>query len=188
MNGRLSTVPQRQRRRTEGCRISRYRRSSNAPGSIGRSTVWTGQNQLASIADSFAGTASFQYGPDGELIQQSQTPAGGSTASKQYLSENTEVICGPGGTITRNYIAAPTGVIGLVVQSSSQSDQVQYLHQDNQGSIVAVSDSGGNVIQRYVYPYAGGLSVTYTAAGTRGTLTDRGYTGHRQLDAFGLVI
>lgn len=76
------------------------------------------------------------------------------------------------------------------------SSRNYYLHRDNQGSIVAISDSNGNNIeQRYFDAWGNlkgakvkGVDQTINALGwTPALLLDRGYTGHEHLYTVGLI-
>lgn len=149
-----------------------------------RNYNWTQQHQLKAVSDTSAGSASFQYGTDGELVQR-QTVQGGSSTTVQYLGDGLADSLSNG--TWRNYILAPTGPVAMVVQTGSGPGTVQYLQKDNQGSIIAVTDASGSVIQKYVYDTVGRRTITYTASGYSGILTDRGYTGHIQIDSLNLV-
>ena len=76
--------------------------------------------------------------------------------------------------------------------------KVEYWHRDHLGSLAATTDHTGSVTQRYAYdPFgkrrytngrydaSGNVVVDWSARFNNGT--DRGYTGHEQLDDIGLV-
>jgi RHS repeat-associated protein len=67
-----------------------------------------------------------------------------------------------------------------------------YLHRDYQGSIMAISDSGGKVVERRHYDAWGNVVKLTDAAGqsiiqNSKLLIDRGYTGHEHLFSVGLI-
>ena len=69
-----------------------------------------------------------------------------------------------------------------------------YGYTDNQGSLIALTDESGNPVEKYAYdPWGARRNPTnWTLAATPpsggwGAITNRGYTGHEYLDAFGLI-
>jgi len=83
------------------------------------------------------------------------------------------------------------GDYAMYVRNNSK-DTMYYLHTDNQGSILAVTDQQGRPIQRNSYDAYGrkrnpnqwnDYNTTYIGR----IVTTRGYTGHEHLDEFGLI-
>ena len=65
-----------------------------------------------------------------------------------------------------------------------------YGYSDFQGSLIALTDASGNVVEKYAYdPWGARRNVDdWTLKDTRTKwITNRGYTGHEQLDAFGII-
>ncbi|WP_409417859.1 RHS repeat-associated core domain-containing protein [Flavobacterium sp. PS2] len=65
-----------------------------------------------------------------------------------------------------------------------------YLHRDYQGSIMAISDANGTVIEKRLYDAWGKISKVQDGAGNNLpglTVLDRGYTGHEHLQSVGLI-
>jgi RHS repeat-associated protein len=160
-------------------------------GSDYRNYTWTADNALSNVKDvTSRNQVAFEYGADGELV--SQTASWGAFYNQSqttiYLGDGLEE-AGSGnlGTTTNDYILAPTGPVAMVVHSPSQADAVQYLAKDNLGSVVAVTDDKGSVIQSYAYDVVGKRTVTSTASNYSGILTDLGYTGHIQIDSINLI-
>ncbi|MDE0838359.1 MAG: RHS repeat-associated core domain-containing protein, partial [Kiritimatiellae bacterium] len=153
-----------------------------------RTFNWSGENQLSQINDSYLGQVDFEYGAGGGLVSQISTPAGAPSTTTQYIGDGlAEYSTAGSGSGWNDYIAAPSGTLAMVVQSSSQADVAEYLQKDNQGSVLAVTDGTGNLVQQYAYDPYGRRSVTYTAANYGGIQTDLGFTGHRQIDFLNLV-
>lgn len=122
----------------------------------------------------------------------------------------------PSGTISnRHYLSAGGASIGVLVSTgalptltSTQTApttltaitlvKVEYWHKDHLGSLAATTDHTGAVTQRYAYDPFGKRRYTngnYDAFGnlvidwspTLNAGTDRGFTGHEQLDDIGLL-
>jgi RHS repeat-associated protein len=72
--------------------------------------------------------------------------------------------------------------------------QTRYLHKDHLGSVVALTDPTGAVLERYSYdPWGKRRDATSWAASAPGTFaidpayTDRGFTGHEHVEHVGLI-
>lgn len=87
------------------------------------------------------------------------------------------------------YIYAGNGLTAIMEHSGGQ-DNLYYTHCDYQGNLLAVTDVGGTVKERYAYD-AWGLRrnpANWTKTDTRiSFLFSRGYTLHEHLDDFGLI-
>jgi RHS repeat-associated protein len=85
---------------------------------------------------------------------------------------------------------APTTNTGQP-SGNNQASSLRYFHHDHLGSIAAVSDEAGTVIERMAYDpwgkrrYPNGLPGSYDAI--NGLTTDRGYTMHEHLDEMEVV-
>ena len=95
----------------------------------------------------------------------------------------------------RHYITVGGMVVGEIVTTaaSPSSGTTRYFHYDHLGSVVAVSDDGGNVIERRSFDAWGRPRATTGAPGT-GELpngldeaTDRGFTLSEHLEGLGLI-
>ncbi len=117
-----------------------------------------------------------------EVFQSTDYLSGGSDISVERVS-------GINGTVNRYYL----NVAGQAVAVDGLEDETRrYLHHDQLGSVVALSDSPGSILERY----------SYDVWGARRTLDDldptfnltlnsfeqsRGFTGHEMLDSVGLI-
>ena len=82
-----------------------------------------------------------------------------------------------------DYIVTPAGLTAMRVYNDAESlEHIYYIHEDNLGSIQAVTDESRNVVSRYYYTPWGGRELL---AGRN--ITDRGYTFHEHLEPFGLI-
>jgi RHS repeat-associated protein len=77
------------------------------------------------------------------------------------------------------------------VPGSTQTASLRYFHHDQLGSVAAVTDEAGTVIERMAYdPWGkrrGADGVADTTDSLVGRTTDRGFTEHEHLDEMGLV-
>ncbi len=119
----------------------------------GRTYVYDAENVLRSANDNGgAALGAYAYYADG--ARKSKT-AGGAT-SEFYYTGDQEIAEYAGATLTRRYVRLPGSVDEpfLMVDYSSGSGVESWVHQNRLGSVVAVSDSAGNVVEKYQYsPY-----------------------------------
>ncbi|MDY0989668.1 RHS repeat-associated core domain-containing protein [Flavobacterium sp. CFBP9031] len=78
----------------------------------------------------------------------------------------------------------------IVLKSNGTAQNYLYLHRDYQGSIVAISDQNGTVVEKRLFDAWGSIlkvqdGVGNTLAGL--TVLDRGYTGHEHLQSVGII-
>ncbi|MDN5291870.1 MAG: hypothetical protein PWQ06_2109 [Anaerophaga sp.] len=89
-----------------------------------------------------------------------------------------------------HYISAGDGLAAIYVQSGNMDD-LYYAYTDHLGSLVAIADEDGNVVERFAYdpwgyrrnPDDWTQRITTPVSG----ITGRGYTMHEHLDAFGYI-
>ncbi|OXB25366.1 hypothetical protein B0A80_00380 [Flavobacterium tructae] len=78
----------------------------------------------------------------------------------------------------------------LVVKSDGTAQNYLYLHRDYQGTILAVTDNSGSIVEKRLFDAWGAVLKVQNGAGTDlGLLTvlDRGYTGHEHLQSIGII-
>lgn len=78
----------------------------------------------------------------------------------------------------------------IYIDNSNYSDSLYYVYTDNQGSVLALTDDDGTVKSRFAYdPWGKRRNPTnWTEADNlTGLISNRGYTGHEHLDAFGII-
>lgn len=88
------------------------------------------------------------------------------------------------------YIGGDGYTAPVVLKSDGITQEYLYLHRDHQGSIVAVSNQAGNVVEKRLFdPWGNVLKVQDGAGNILPGLTvlDRGYTGHEHLQTVGLI-
>ncbi len=124
--------------------------------------------------------------------------------------------CNDASASKRHYLTAGGQSIGVLVSTgalptlitnqtaptvlgSITVNKLEYWHKDHLGSLIATTDHAGNVTERYSYDPFGkrrNPSGTYDAFGTlvmdwttnTNKGTDRGFTGHEQLDECSLLV
>jgi len=102
-----------------------------------------------------------------------------------YLGDYEEEIDAAGNIRKIHYLSG-----GAVYIQNSNSDSLLYGYSDYQGSLTALTDADGNVLERYAYdPWGQRRNPTnWTQADTRTSWRlNRGYTGHEHLDAFSII-
>jgi len=148
-----------------------YDANGNLTGGGGRSIVWNANNQATQITAG-ANISTMTYDGLGQRVKKT-TPATNST-SLYPTGDDYEVT---NGGITK-YISAP----GLGVVAKKVNGNPFWLHTDRLGSIQAVTDGAGNVVQRRTYrPYGDKI------ADTTGHAESRGYIDQRQDPENGLT-
>ncbi|MFC7205945.1 RHS repeat-associated core domain-containing protein [Comamonas endophytica] len=162
-------------------------------------------NPTATTADR---TLSFVYGPEHQRVRQdvqlsANAPShlqAGTTwyyngADSQGLAYEKEVRAN-GTTEHKHYVDAGGITFALYVKREGHPDgksatSIAYFHHDHLGSIAAVSNEAGAVVERMAYDPWGkrrlpnGTSDTLDAL--YGASTERGYTLHEHLDEMGLI-
>ena len=139
-----------------------------------------------------ATTLTFLYGPEYQRIKKSrpgkdvyyldQTDDMGMRLEKEVA-----------GTLTtyKHYLSAGGNIFGLYSQPSTGAAQTRYFHRDNLGSITAVTNETGGLVERLAYDawgkrrqINGQPDSTNSVVGQNTAL---GYTGHEHLDEVGLI-
>lgn len=87
------------------------------------------------------------------------------------------------------YIGGDAYSAPLVLKSDGTTQNYLYLQRDYQGSIIAITDASGYVLEKRLFDAWGNVLVQDGAGNTLNGLTilDRGYTGHEHLQTVGLI-
>jgi RHS repeat-associated protein len=170
-----------------GTQTYTYDLNGNMSAGGGRSLIWTSFNQVLSVSDQSGHFSTFSFGAGHERVK--QVANNGTTL---YVGGIWEKFTNGGGTTEKNYIMAPTGRVAVATFGTGVPVQgtLSYFHTDGLGSITAVTDATGNVVQRFAFDAWGkrinpATGATITSS-TNGNFT-RGYTDHEQLDDLGLI-
>jgi RHS repeat-associated protein len=169
-----------------------YDANGNMLTGRGRTVTWTSFDMVAEIVQ---GTNSVAFTYDSEHARLKQASSDGAT--KYYLNDPTsgamaEKIVGASLSVTWNdYVMLGSEMVALKV--SGATSQTRYFHKDHLGSIVALTDETGAVVERSSFDAWGQRRTPlgeddplYPGQSITSQIT-RGYTGHEQLDAVGLV-
>lgn len=129
------------------------------------------------------------YGQDNQRIK-SQLTNNGVPVNTKYYAGLYEVEKDANGN-TKEYLYIPTGDgISIVVVKSPSGTQLYYIHKDYLGSIVALTNSNGAIVEQMNYDPWGRFRNVSTWTNTNvvlPTILTRGYTGHEHLNQFNLI-
>src|SRR5690606_34573914 len=154
-----------------------YDLNGNMTSRNGATIGWTSYNLPDHITHTNGDYADFTYGPDrSRWIQEAEE--GTWEYTRHYAGSGFEVLTwGTSSRIDTHYIFADGRAVAQFTTSNVESDLLQYLHRDHQGSVVATTDSQGSLVAEYEYDAFGKRTVL---AGS-GEDSLRGYTGHEHL-------
>lgn len=194
-----------------GTRSYTYDAAGNLVGASGSrytSLTYTSFNLPRTLSGSTA-NYDWGYGPDHERVRETRTAAGNSRVTWYFhpdkangLAFEQEVLNGAT-PVNRHYVSAMGRTVmvfetsGAIGSPSAQTQtSAQYWHVDQLGSVSAIANATGQLVQRYSYDPFGkrrNLNGAYDGSGTiihdqvGGQSTDRGFTGHEHLDDVGIV-
>jgi RHS repeat-associated protein len=131
-------------------------------------------------------TLSFDYGYDKQRRHTKLKDVSGNTVYERTYLTNYEIETSNGITQKIHYISSPSGLVAMYIDDG-QNPQMYYILKDHLGSITALVDENGTVVQEYSYSPYGERSLTTDATGTGKFLIYRGYTNHEHLDEFALI-
>lgn len=189
-----------------------YDANGNMTSGDGRSLVWGSFDKPVRIVAG-ATTSDFRYGPEREPLQRDDTTAAGTT-STVFIDGVFESVSRPGGVLEERHYVGDAVLVSITGRSASAAGSVRtrYLHKDHLGSLSAITDESGQEIESFSFDPWGkrraptlasliakiGSPWTSLSAFQRANLpiaaslltstnTSRGFTGHEQLDALGLI-
>ena len=178
-NGNLSTETQ-------------YDAANNIITSKGRAEYYTSFNMPTSMGSPGLSQA-FYYGPEHQRIKQISSSQG----TTYYLNPGNngdllyEKDIKPDNSIEqRSYITA-NGQVVAMVKLTGTIWSTRYLHRDHLGSLTAVTDEAGVVVERLSYEPFGKRRFATGSDDTNNAIlplnTDRGFTNHEHLDELTLI-
>jgi RHS repeat-associated protein len=124
------------------------------------------------------------YGVDDQRRKAEFKENGVTKQTRYYVGDYEEEIDALGNIRKIHYLS------GAIMVQENGTDKLYYTYSDNQGSLLALTDAGGTVVERYAYdPWGARRNPdNWTLKDTRTKwITNRGYTGHEHLDAFGII-
>jgi RHS repeat-associated protein len=158
----------------------------------GRAATWTTFNMVKTLGKG-GNTATFTYGAEQQRTMQTWPNAAAPGSTTVYLFDpHYEKVTT--GTLVEHkyYISAGGRLLALFTKRNNSTEDLKYFHTDHIGSTSAVTNESGAVLERLAYDPWGdrrGASSTSPADVNNTiipTTTNRGYTGHEQLDAGGM--
>ncbi|WP_027672240.1 toxin TcdB middle/N-terminal domain-containing protein [Rheinheimera baltica] len=128
----------------------------------------------------------FAYGPDRQLYRRTDL-RGGKTTDTIYIDGLYERMTKSSGESEHKFYV---GNAVITKRSNSAHSDILYLHKDNQGSTISITDKAGKVVQQFIYdPWGKQYSVssnslfsTYSNPGD-----SKGYTGHNMINDFDVI-
>ncbi len=88
------------------------------------------------------------------------------------------------------YIGGDAYSAPVVFKVNNTTEQYLYLHRDYQGTILAITNQAGNIVEKRLFDAWGSIIKVQDGSGTiltKLTLLDRGYTGHEHLQGVVLI-
>ncbi len=170
-----------------------YDANGNMTSGDGRTITYTAFDKPAAI---HRGTTSvrFVYGPDRVRFKREDISSTGTTTTHYIAGRAFERIIAPGGAQTDKHYIGDFAVVTHAGVGETAVATTDYLHRDHLGSVEAISDEMGTLVEELSFDSWGrrrqGNWQPMTDAAIYAfdtTLTTRGYTGHEQLDPVGLV-
>ncbi|MBV5281634.1 MAG: RHS repeat-associated core domain-containing protein [Paludibacter sp.] len=127
---------------------------------------------------------SISYGVDDQRRMSVQTQ-GAASLTRYYVGNYEEETDNLGNVKKIHYLSG-----GAMMVNLNGVETLYYGYADNQGSLIALTDVSGNVVEKYAFdPWGARRNPNdWTQKDTRNSfITNRGYTGHEHLDAFGII-
>lgn len=123
-------------------------------------------------------------------VQTISDPDNSFEQTKVYIGGIYEKVTENGSTKEVHYIAAGDGLCAIYTKNDGSPNQFVYVHKDHLGSVQAISDETGLLVEEYSYDAWGSRRdpntwIPYDTPEQK--QTDRGFTGHEHLDLFALV-
>ena len=168
-----------------------YDAKGQMTGGGGRALTWKAFGQPETVTK--GGTSvTWVYGSDNQRVR--QTVVNGAAAEvTTYLGEYETETTG-GITEHRHFLSAggrTFAVYKSYTGTGAPAAKLLYLHPEALGSVTAVTDAGGAVVERTIFdPWGKRLNLNGTpdhAGAMKGVATDRGFTGHEHVDEVRLI-
>jgi|GEM_PF-2095670 len=129
-------------------------------------------------------TYELSYGVDDQRRQSVYKENGVTKLTRYYLGDYEEEVDALGNVKQIHYLS------GAILVRGNGVETLYYSYTDYQGSLIALTDANGTLVERYAYdPWGARRNPdNWTEKDSRTTwIVNRGYTGHEHLDAFGII-
>lgn len=158
-----------------------YDANGNQTSAPGRTATWTSFDMPLRLAKGGV-TSDFAYGPEHQRTRQDR-----SDGSVVVYAGAQEVETKGGQVTVKTYW--PMG-IGVEIEHQSTTTALNWVHHDNLGSPIAITDQSGALVESLAYDVWGkrrALTTNATPDALDGVVDNKGYTGHEMLDQLDLV-
>ncbi|MFZ4457074.1 MAG: T6SS effector amidase Tae4 family protein [Bacteroidales bacterium] len=126
------------------------------------------------------------YGVDDQRRMSVYTVGGSLKQTRYYVGDYEEETDATTGNVRKiHYLSG-----GAMLVDNNGVETLYYAYSDFQGSLIALTDAAGAVVEKYAYDPWGARRnpADWSQKDNRTSwLTNRGYTGHEHLDAFGII-
>ena len=157
--------------------------------------TYTPFNKIESISQPGFGSyvrLDFTYGPDNErrktFLYKTSSPV--TPYETRYYFDDFEVreLYHKSLTEKIHYLYGPDGMFGICMFDGGYQE-IYFIHKDYLGSLTAISDATGNLVESLSYdPWGRRRNADdWNDYNVTSTLFDRGFTGHEHLPQFGLI-
>jgi RHS repeat-associated protein len=164
-----------------------YDANGNMVSGNGRTITYSSYNKPVQITNATADIR-FSYGADRARIIRKNLISG---KTRHYIGNLFEQETHNSITTYTHYIRAGGSTVAIETSKSDHASSTHYLHKDHLGSITAITDSQGLIVEEQSYdPHGKRRNSDWTdiaGPSTPSTTTDRGFTGHEHIDEVGLV-
>ncbi|MBK8546283.1 MAG: hypothetical protein IPL63_02515 [Saprospiraceae bacterium] len=126
------------------------------------------------------------YGPNNQRLTQNLYIQNQLRESRIYVAGEYEVLIINNVETKRMSISGATGTTVIYEVTGSQAGKYQYLHKDDQGTIVAISNDLGVIQYTYEYDVWGKRVITQQSENEIAK-SYRGYTGHEHIEILELI-
>jgi RHS repeat-associated protein len=168
-----------------------YDLNGNMLSGNGRTISWSSFDMPLEIGQGL-NTVSFSYGPDRQRYKRIDTGTTGIGTTHYIGGKSYEQISRADGALEKKHYIGGVAVVSETVSGGASFSSTRYLSFDHLGSLDAVTDETGAVVERFTFDAFGKRrqsnwlvmsDVTLFSAAT----TTRGFTGHEMVDPVGLV-
>lgn len=146
--------------------------------------TYTDFKKIATLSEGIKNYA-LTYGVDDQRRMSVYSESGVTKLTRYYVGDYEEEVNSVGNVRKIHYLCG-----GAMLIQNNGVDSLLYTYSDYQGSLIALTDASGNVVEKYAYdPWGARRNPTnWTQKDLRTKwIVNRGYTGHEHLDAFGII-
>ena len=145
--------------------------------------TYTDFKKIATLSEG-AKSYTLSYGVDDQRRLSVYKVGGVTQLTHYYLGDYEEEVDAAGNVRKIHYLS------GAILIQNKGVDSLLYTYTDNQGSLIALTNESGKLIERYAYdPWGQRRNPDQWELKDSRThwIVNRGYTGHEHLDAFGII-